>query len=64
MHAMTSKLLRDEVAFSKGAEFSTAHGDAPAFIRTEVLPPMNMTFGVEQVDMDKIWDNLDTVAVI
>jgi len=56
--------LRDEVAFNKGAEFSTAHGDGPAFIRTEVLPPMNMTFGVEKEDMDKIWDDLDTIKVI
>ncbi|MDK1021169.1 MAG: aldehyde ferredoxin oxidoreductase N-terminal domain-containing protein [Candidatus Hydrogenedentes bacterium] len=56
--------LRDEVAFNKGAEFSTVHGDGPAFVRTEVLPPMNMVFGVEQAEMDKIWDNLDTISVI
>lgn len=56
--------LRDEVAFNKGAEFSTMHGDGPAFVRTEVLPPMGMVFGVDQADMDKIWDNLDTISVI
>jgi aldehyde:ferredoxin oxidoreductase len=56
--------LRDEVAFNKGAEFSTAHGDGPAFVRTESLPPMNMTFGVEQSEMDHIWDKLDTIEVL
>lgn len=55
--------LRDEVAFNKGAEFSTMHGDGPDFIRTEVLPPMGMVFGVDKADMDKIWDNLDTISV-
>ncbi len=56
--------LRDEIEFNKGAEFSTMHGDFPSFIRTEVLPPMGMVFGVEQADMDKIWDNLDTIPVL
>ncbi len=56
--------LRDELAFNKGAEFSTAWGDAPAFVRTEVLPPLSQTFGVPQEEMDKIWDELDTIAVI
>ena len=56
--------LRDEVAFNKDAEFSTMHGDGPAFVRTEVLPPMGMVFGVDQADMDKIWDTLDTISVI
>ena len=56
--------LRDEIAFNKGAEFSTAHGDAPAFVRTEVLPPMSMVFGVPQEEMDKIWDELDTIDVM
>lgn len=56
--------LRDEPAFNKGAEFSTAHGDGPAFVRTEILPPMSMVFGVPQEEMDKIWDELDTINVM
>lgn len=56
--------LRDEVAFNKGAEFANVQGDGPAFVRTEVLPPMGMVFGVEQSEMDKIWDSLDTIKVI
>ncbi len=55
--------LRDEVAFNKGAEISDIDA-GPEFVRSEVLPPMGMVFGVEKEDMDKIWDNLDTVAVL
>jgi len=56
--------LRDEVDYNKGAEFSTMHGDFPSFVREEVLPPMGMTFGVSQEEMDKIWDDLDTISVL
>jgi aldehyde:ferredoxin oxidoreductase len=55
--------LREEVAFNKGAEFSTMH-TMPEFIRTEVLPPMSMVFGVPQSEMDNIWDDLDSITVI
>lgn len=55
--------LRDEVAFNKGAEISNIDA-GPDFIRSEILPPMGMVFGVEQAEMEKIWDNLDTVAVL
>ena len=56
--------LRDEIEFNKGAEFSTVHEAAPAFIREEVLPPMGSIFKVDQTEIDNIWDDLDTIAVI
>ena len=55
--------LRDEVAYNRNAEID--HIDSgPGFVRDEVLPPMGMVFGVDQAEMEKIWDNLDTVAVL
>ncbi len=56
--------LRDEIEFNKGAEFSTMHGDFPSYVRTEELPPMGMVFGVEPTEMENIWNDLDTIAVI
>ncbi len=55
--------LRDEVAFNKGAEIADFE-ETPAFVSGESLPPMGMVFGVDKVDMEKIWDNLDTVALL
>lgn len=55
--------LRDEVAFNDGAEIPK-FDITPEFVRSETLPPMGMIFGVEPADMAKIWDNLDTVAVL
>lgn len=56
--------LRDELKFNEKAEFSTIHGPDPEFVRTEVLPPMGMIFKVDQAEMDSIWENLDSVAVL
>lgn len=55
--------LRDEVEFNKGAEIPDID-PGPDFVRTESLPPMGMTFGVDAAEMAKIWDKLDTVAVL
>ncbi len=55
--------LRDEVEFNKGAEIAD-FDPIPDFVRTEVLPPMGMKFGVDADEISKIWDNLDTVDVI
>jgi aldehyde:ferredoxin oxidoreductase len=55
--------LRDEIAYNKGAEIPE-FDDGPEFVRSEVLPPMSMVFGVDRAEMTKIWDNLDTVAVL
>ncbi len=55
--------LRDELAFNKKAEYSTIHGPDPEFVRTEALPRLGMTFGVDQGEIDAIWDDLDTIAV-
>jgi len=55
--------LRDEVEFNKGAEISDID-KGPGFVRSETLPPMGMVFGVDQGEMEKIWDTLDTVQVL
>ena len=55
--------LRDEVAFNKGAEIPDVD-PGPDFVRTESLPPMGMTFGVDRAEMEKFWDKLDSVAIL
>lgn len=55
--------LRDEVAFNKGAEIADID-TGPGFVRSETLPPMGMVFGVKQEEMEKIWDNLDSIKVL
>lgn len=56
--------LRDEVKFNNEAEFSTIHGPDPEFVRTESLPAPGGTFGVDPDEMAKIWENLDSVAIV
>ncbi len=55
--------LRDEIEFNKGAEIAD-FDPVPDFVRTEVLPPMSMVFGVDQAEIEKIWDNLDSIEVL
>ena len=52
--------LKDELKFNEGAEFSKIHERYPAFVRTEALPPTNNVFDVEDSELDRIWDKLDT----
>lgn len=54
--------LRDELKFNAESEFGTVQPET-TFVRTEPLPPMGALFGVPQEEMDKIWDDLDTVSV-
>jgi len=56
--------LRTELAFNRGAEFSTAHDPAPDFIRTEQLAPKGYLFDIEQDEIDSIWEKLDTIEVV
>ena len=51
--------LRDELEFNRGAEFSTAHGPFPAFLRDEALPPTGHVFDVDQKEIEKIWDLME-----
>jgi len=55
--------LKDEVAFNKKAGFIEANDPAPAFVRTEPLAPTQSVFGVPRDEMDKIWNQLDTIAI-
>jgi len=52
--------IRDELKFNEGAEFSKVYERYPDFIRTEALSPMNNVFDVEDAELDRIWDKLDS----
>jgi aldehyde:ferredoxin oxidoreductase len=51
--------LRDELDFNRGAEFSTAHGPLPKFLKEEPLPPTGHVFDVDDGEMAKIWDLME-----
>jgi aldehyde:ferredoxin oxidoreductase len=51
--------LRDELAFNRGAEFISAHGPFPQFLREEALPPTGHVFDVEETEMSRIWDMME-----
>jgi len=56
--------LRDEVEFNKKSGFHTLNEPDPAFVRAEPLAPLASVFGVNQDDMAKIWDQLETIKVL
>ena len=56
---IAKQTIRDELAFNKEAEFSTAHGPFPEFMRNEPLPPTNSVFDVDEKEIAGIWDMLD-----
>jgi aldehyde:ferredoxin oxidoreductase len=51
--------IRDELKFNEGAEFSSAHGPFPEFLRKESLPPTGHVFDVDQSEINKIWDMME-----
>ncbi len=51
--------LRDELTFNEKAEFSSAHGSFPEFLKNEPLPPTGHVFDVEQAEIEKIWDLME-----
>ena len=57
---MAKQTLRDELAFNKGAEFSTVHDSFPEFIRKEALPPTNSVFDVDEKEIAGIWDLMES----
>ena len=55
--------LRDELAFNEKAGFNEANDPPPEFVRTEALAPTGSVFGVSREQIDRIWEQLDTIAV-
>ena len=56
--------LKDEVAFNKNSGFHTLNEPDPEFVRTEAVAPLGNVFGVPEEDLEKIWDQVDTIAVL
>ncbi len=59
---MGKQVLRDELKFNSGAEFSK-HERYPAFFRTEPLPPTNCVFDVDDAELDTIWKQMETLKL-
>ncbi len=55
--------LRNELAFNKKAGFIEANDPAPEFVRSEPLAPTQSVFDVPAEELEKIWDQLDTITI-
>ncbi len=49
-------VLKDELDFNARAGFTKAHDRLPSYFKTEVFPPHNVTFGVTDEELDKVFD--------
>lgn len=56
--------LREEIAFNEKSGFVEANDPAPEFVRTEPLAPTQSVFDVPKEEIDRIWDQLDTITVL
>lgn len=50
------KVLTDERDFNARAGFTKAHDRLPSYFKTEAFPPHNVTFGVTDEELDKVFD--------
>jgi len=50
------KVLAEERDFNDRAGFTKAHDRLPSYFKTEALPPHNVTFGVTDEELDKVFD--------
>jgi aldehyde:ferredoxin oxidoreductase len=50
------KVLKMERDFNKQAGFTPQHDRLPSYFKTEKFPPHNVTFGVKDEDLDKVFN--------
>jgi aldehyde:ferredoxin oxidoreductase len=50
------KVLTDERDFNARAGFTKAHDRLPGYFKTEAFPPHNVTFGVTDEELDKVFE--------
>ncbi|MCP4751207.1 MAG: aldehyde ferredoxin oxidoreductase [Proteobacteria bacterium] len=56
--------LRREVAYNSQSGFLTLNNPDPEFLRSEPVAPLGNVFGIDDEELAKIWDNLDTIQVV
>ncbi len=52
--------LRDQLAFNEKAEFSKMHPTGAAFFRQERISPTDQIFDVDEEELKKVWQRLDS----
>ena len=52
--------LRDELRFNEAAEFFKAHESDAEFMRKEALLPTQSVFDVEETEVKRLWDGLES----
>ena len=56
--------LKREVDYNSKSGFLTKNEPDPEFLRTEAVAPLGNVFGVEEKELSRIWDNLDSIEVL
>ncbi len=51
-------VIKEELAFNRGAGMSTKDDRLPAYFSDEQLPPKNDVFNVTDDNLDRIWSDL------
>jgi len=54
------EVLKDELKFNAGAEFTKAHEHEGDFIKEEKVSPTNLVFDVVETETDHIWEGLES----
>ena len=54
--ALGQSVLKTEREFNKAAGFSAEHDRLPDYFKTEPIPPHNVTFGVEDSELDTVFN--------
>lgn len=54
--ALGQSVLKTERGFNKAAGFSSEHDRLPDYFKTEPIPPHNVTFGVEDAELDTVFN--------
>jgi len=52
--------LRDQLAFNEKAEFSKMNSESSAFVREEAISPTGQVFDVDDGEIKKVWQGLDS----
>ncbi len=54
--ALGKSVLTTEINFNKAAGFTKAMDRLPAYFKREALPPHNVTFGIKDEDLDRVFN--------
>jgi aldehyde:ferredoxin oxidoreductase len=60
--SIARETLKIELEFNQGSEFHKDHDPDPEFLKTEHLAPIGNVFDVDPIEIEAIWEKLDSTA--